>query len=582
MTLNPGLLKLILKYNNFHSVDASFKFYPELELVDLSSNQLVSIPDRSFSSQRRLVELRLEHNKISGLGPRTFSGLGRLEVLRLGHNLLDQLGPARVFRPLKQLRELGLGQNRIRQISGAAFSGLTHLTILDLSDNLLEAVPGEALAALPSLAELNLSQNNIRVLADSSFSGLLQLSTLDMSGNKLERVHEKAFTQLQALAELNLSDNELYQVPSHTFASFDKLERLNIGQNKFSAIDEGAFLNLQRLKELHISGCPNLVEVAAEAFAQLADLQTLTLSSNRKLSFIHPQAFGSISGLRSVDLSNNGLASVSSSLLAWTSLTSVDLSGNPWQCDCDLSFLQTAILTAVNRSEAVRVVRCWNPPNLRDRDVTSLDLDCSLAYSTLKTDKSAVKMNNTELIAILCSSAVVITVILIILILKSRKRLQACFNSSLKSSSKAPVSDGKILQYSPYQQEPRYVSYQVVQTLHRPTTNTVIINPHTESLVRQENYFLTLKDHEKLHYLSDLESDYAHGGPHLALVPEQGGHTAAQQPPPPLGPYSGHMEPRLQMSPQVYTRARAAAAARQYPDESIYQRVDTDDPVSDI
>ena len=64
MTLNPGLLKLILKYNNFHSVDASFKFYPELELVDLSSNQLVSIPDRSFSSQRRLVELVLEHNKV--------------------------------------------------------------------------------------------------------------------------------------------------------------------------------------------------------------------------------------------------------------------------------------------------------------------------------------------------------------------------------------------------------------------------------------------------------------------------------------------------------------------------------------
>merc|ERR1719410_3326875 len=116
-------------------------------MVDLSSNQLVSIPDRSFSSQRRL----------------------------------------------EQLRELGLGQNRIRQISGSAFSGLTHLAILDLSDNLLEAVPGEALAALPSLAELNLSQNNIRVLPDSSFSGLLQLSTLDMSGNKLERVHEKAF-----------------------------------------------------------------------------------------------------------------------------------------------------------------------------------------------------------------------------------------------------------------------------------------------------------------------------------------------------------------------------------------------------
>ena len=41
MTLNPAIKTLILKYNDFHSVDASFNFYPELELVDLSSNQLV-------------------------------------------------------------------------------------------------------------------------------------------------------------------------------------------------------------------------------------------------------------------------------------------------------------------------------------------------------------------------------------------------------------------------------------------------------------------------------------------------------------------------------------------------------------
>merc|ERR1719427_2209944 len=70
MTLNPSIRTLILKYNNFHSVDASFNFYPELELVDLSSNQL---------------------------GERTFSGLGRLQSLTLAANLLDN-PPNRAFR----------------------------------------------------------------------------------------------------------------------------------------------------------------------------------------------------------------------------------------------------------------------------------------------------------------------------------------------------------------------------------------------------------------------------------------------------------------------------------------------------
>merc|ERR1719483_1712558 len=91
MTLNPSLKVLILKFNDFHSVDASLNFYQELELLHLSSNHILSIPDRAFSNQRRLVELRMNRNKISGLSERTFSGLGKLQVLDLGENLIDRL-----------------------------------------------------------------------------------------------------------------------------------------------------------------------------------------------------------------------------------------------------------------------------------------------------------------------------------------------------------------------------------------------------------------------------------------------------------------------------------------------------------
>ena len=75
MTLNPGISTLILRHNDFHSVDASLNFYPELLLLDLSDNELVSIPDRAFISQRQLIELKLKSNKISELTEKTFSGL---------------------------------------------------------------------------------------------------------------------------------------------------------------------------------------------------------------------------------------------------------------------------------------------------------------------------------------------------------------------------------------------------------------------------------------------------------------------------------------------------------------------------
>merc|ERR1712012_549406 len=574
MTLNPGLLKLILKYNHFHSVDASFNFYPELELVDLSSNQLVSIPDRSFSSQRRLKELRMQLNKISELTEKTWSGLSRLEVLDLGHNLIDKLS-SKVFKPLKHLKTLNLNQNRISEIDSEAFAGLSELIVLDLSDNSLEIVPTQALDNLVNLAELNLGQNNIKIVPDSSFSPLIKLSSLQLSGNKIERVHEKAFSGLQDLTSLNIRDNQLFRIPSHAFSQFTKLQSLDIGQNKFSNIEEESFISLTKLKSLTVSGSSQLVEISALAFSGLSDLEQLTISNNKKLRIIDQEAFGSDAGvnLKLLDLSNNKLSSLSSSMLSWSSLSSLDLSGNVWECNCNLAFLNNVIINAVNVSDSVssvRVVRCFSPSSVRNQDIPSLSLQCDVVHSP-KTDKSTVTtgvMNNTEIIAIVSASAVVISVILIVIIIKSRKRLMSCI-SSKSSVGKTPVAQGRILQYSPYQQEPRYVSYQVVQTLHRhpPGPTSVIVNPHSEppqvdNLLRQENYFLTLRDHEKLHYLSDLESNNYAQAQHLTLLPAH-----------------HHVPSRV---PHLYATSTRVGAPRQYPDESIYQRVDTDDPVSDI
>ena len=64
ISLNPGIRTLILKYNDFHVVDASFQFYPKLELVDLSHNSLVIVPSKAFKSQRNLLDLRLNDNKV--------------------------------------------------------------------------------------------------------------------------------------------------------------------------------------------------------------------------------------------------------------------------------------------------------------------------------------------------------------------------------------------------------------------------------------------------------------------------------------------------------------------------------------
>jgi len=507
MTLNPSIKTLILKYNDFHSVDASFHFYPELELVDLSSNQLVSVPDKAFISQRKLIELRLGSNKISQLTERTMSGLTRLHSLDLSSNFLEILHD-RVFKPLKNLKELNLESNRISEISAHAFTGCSELVSLNLNDNLLTEIPAEPISHLSHLAELKIARNSLHVITDHSFSNLPSLSILSLSGNTIERVHDRGFSSVSSVRTLDLSDNHLYQVPTQALQSFHKLEELYLGQNKFSIIDSGAFRGLHKLRSIDISGCQELIEITEDALSDNQDLETIKIASNRKLNLLHPSSLGPLTGLRNLDLSNNALTSMSPSLAPWMSLTSVDLSGNPWTCDCDNFFLKNVILSSVNGSNAsIRVVRCWNPPSLRDQDLAYLNLDCEAVHSP-NTDHITTTSHSVVILAMVIS-VVVVSVILVsaLLVFVSRKRVKSCLKRlEGEGHSRVPVSSKEILQY-PEDQEPRYVSqYQGSHTLRTQTSPIIRVNPgfNQANLMRHDQYFLTLaRQQESLRLFND-------------------------------------------------------------------------------
>ena len=161
ITLNPGIQRLQLQQNNIRAVDAALGFYAQLQYIDLSNNQLISLPDRGFIQQKKLIELRLTNNKIFKVSNSTFDGLKTVTILSLRKNFLEQLTGSS-FSSLTSVEELDVGQNRINNIDTNAFTGLNHLRVLYLDDNDLQNVPGEAFGPLPHLAELNLALNNIK------------------------------------------------------------------------------------------------------------------------------------------------------------------------------------------------------------------------------------------------------------------------------------------------------------------------------------------------------------------------------------------------------------------------------------
>merc|ERR1712130_668072 len=148
------------------------------------------------------------------------------------------------------------------------------------------------------------------------------------------------------------------------------------------------------------------------------------------------------------------------------SLTYLDLSGNPWTCDCNNYFIRNILINILtnnsinnsnNNSINIPVVRCWNPPIMRDTDIATIDNRCGTVQST---HRSIAIIDNTSLIAAMVVIAVVIAIL--ILLIKYRLSLRYCIKTEDKT-----VPSHKVLQYTTYP-EPRYVQTQY--TVQYPRT----------------------------------------------------------------------------------------------------------------
>ncbi|KAL6126163.1 hypothetical protein ACLB2K_074214 [Fragaria x ananassa] len=275
-----------------------------LSFLDLGSTQFSGLNPNAFANMTSLAYLVLSSNQLSGLNPDVFANMSSLEFLDLSSNQLSGLNP-HVFANMSSLAHLDLSSNQLSGLNPHAFPNMRSLKTLYLYSNQLSGLNPNAFANMRSLKTLSLFSNQLSGLNPDVFANMSSLEFLDLYSNQLSGLNPDVFTNMSSLKFLVLSFNQLSGLNPHVFANMSSLEFLDLSSNQLSGLIPDAFANMRSLKTLYLYS-NQLSGLNHHVFANMSSLEFLDLSSNQ-LSGLIPDAFANMSSLAYLDLLYNPL-----------------------------------------------------------------------------------------------------------------------------------------------------------------------------------------------------------------------------------------------------------------------------------
>ncbi|CAB3226676.1 unnamed protein product [Arctia plantaginis] len=317
----------------------SFRGLTDLRTLDLGDNNIWNLPPEIFCLLYNLKELNITQNRLQDISNLGFSDWGNgptapgkscntvLETLDMSYNEIRTL-PDNGLSSLRALQKLFLQNNRISSVADRAFVGLSDMQILNLSTNALTALPPEMFQSSRDIKQIYLNNNSLSVLAPGLLEGLDQLQILDLSVNELtsEWVNRDTFSGLVRLIVLNLSYNRITKIDTLLFQDLNNLQFLSLEHNNIARVADGAFTNLKNLHSLSLAH-NNIIEVDTGHFSNLYVLNQLFLDGNR-ITKVDLRSFENITKLHDLGLSGNQLSEVPEAIKTLRFLTSLDLGMN--------------------------------------------------------------------------------------------------------------------------------------------------------------------------------------------------------------------------------------------------------------
>lgn len=159
----------------------------------------------------------------------------------------------------------------------------------------------------------------------------------------------------------------------------DRLNILDLSLNNLSVIQDQTFKFLRNLKILRVSNNILQMHDFSPLFHSLQSLQELDLGQN-KISLINATSFQGLFSLTSLSLKLNDIKVMPAELFdSLENLTELDISGNPFDCGCDLlslqEWLKTTKVKVKQRFDLNITNTCKTPVKHENKLVTHFSVD---------------------------------------------------------------------------------------------------------------------------------------------------------------------------------------------------------------
>ncbi|XP_045480229.1 immunoglobulin domain and leucine-rich repeat-containing protein 2 [Harmonia axyridis] len=339
--------------------------------LDISQNDLVKLVDFHFERFPKLTVMNLSNNHIDDVQRTTFQGLD-LKELYLSHNSLVAI-PFQVFHPMHNLKILDLSYNRIVKILDHFFKYNRYVEILLLNNNKLANFTSNALADLQSLHCLDISHNSIQYFSKGIFDSLINLEFLNVAHNPIVNIPSGTFRGLRRLKSLDLSGTQISNFPFGLLHFSPELQSLTVDETNIEEFHNSELLGVPRLRKLNVR-------------------------RNKKLKKIESYIFSDTPLIEELDISGNGLTFLHESIANLTHLKYLNISNNPWACDCRMFWFAPWVESKKKSNLTLSDLSCGPYAYPNDMIPTLQHLNCTAPYMTFKTPTMQYRLRSNALL----------------------------------------------------------------------------------------------------------------------------------------------------------------------------------------